>query len=337
MRMPWIAALVIGLAASLTTSAAHADVDLTGAWVMEGFGEVVHVAIVQTGTSMTLQIESNDPMTGTIDPATGAFSLVGVPHPGGVFPVDPPFPYGPSPAPTLHGTASADGTHFDGLEVEYIIKITPPVDFSIFPWFGIGFDVHATRAELVVCGDGDVDPGETCDDGVVNGLDGCCSATCTRIDADFDGVCDAQDNCPTTYNPLQDPVCVVRPPGTLALSSARLGQARIRVRGVLADGAVTDGLRAIAIMPGNLVASSLVCTPKPPRRMICAGGAVRRLRLSRRGGEVDWRMDLDWRTSAPLGSVTGPVSVDVGDAAGFHWTDTLTTCTTTASALSCVE
>jgi cysteine-rich repeat protein len=47
------------------------------------------------------------------------------------------------------------------------------------------------------CGDGLVEAGcgETCDDGAGNGSDHCCSATCTIVDADQDGLCDAIDPC----------------------------------------------------------------------------------------------------------------------------------------------
>jgi len=48
---------------------------------------------------------------------------------------------------------------------------------------------HAT------CGDGVVDPGEWCDDGGNNDYDLCCSASCTPIDKDADGICDAIDTC----------------------------------------------------------------------------------------------------------------------------------------------
>jgi cysteine-rich repeat protein len=47
------------------------------------------------------------------------------------------------------------------------------------------------------CGDGVVQPGcgETCDDGPANGTDQCCSAACTLVDSDGDGICDAIDPC----------------------------------------------------------------------------------------------------------------------------------------------
>jgi hypothetical protein len=48
---------------------------------------------------------------------------------------------------------------------------------------------------LGVCGDGIVDPGEQCDAGGNNDYGMCCSSSCTGIDADGDGICDAVDTC----------------------------------------------------------------------------------------------------------------------------------------------
>jgi hypothetical protein len=49
--------------------------------------------------------------------------------------------------------------------------------------------LHAT------CGDAVVDPDEHCDHGAANGADGCCTAECLLVDADFDALCDAFDGC----------------------------------------------------------------------------------------------------------------------------------------------
>ncbi len=54
---------------------------------------------------------------------------------------------------------------------------------------GMAADAHA------MCGDGIVDPGEQCDHGAANGVDGCCSATCMLVDSDGDTLCDAVDPC----------------------------------------------------------------------------------------------------------------------------------------------
>jgi hypothetical protein len=52
-----------------------------------------------------------------------------------------------------------------------------------------------------VCGDRKVDPGEQCDRGEKG--DACCTAACTLIDADGDGVCDPKDDCPAVADPAQ--------------------------------------------------------------------------------------------------------------------------------------
>ncbi len=47
------------------------------------------------------------------------------------------------------------------------------------------------------CGDGVLDSAcaEECDAGPANGSDGCCSANCTLVDVDADGLCDRDDTC----------------------------------------------------------------------------------------------------------------------------------------------
>jgi hypothetical protein len=64
-----------------------------------------------------------------------------------------------------------------------------------------------------VCGDGVVDGTEVCDDGPANGSDACCSASCTAVDTDGDGLCDAEDACPGLDVRLKDTtLLVVRTP-----------------------------------------------------------------------------------------------------------------------------
>ncbi len=78
----------------------------------------------------------------------------------------------------------------------YLIEVTqfgPPA----------GGTLSFTLDFLAGCGNGTPDPGESCDDGAANGSNGCCSVVCQRIDADADGVCDANDRCPTVVDPAQ--------------------------------------------------------------------------------------------------------------------------------------
>jgi hypothetical protein len=53
------------------------------------------------------------------------------------------------------------------------------------------------------CGNDVRDPGEACDQGILNGKTGCCTGSCTLIDADGDGVCDPKDACPADFDPAQ--------------------------------------------------------------------------------------------------------------------------------------
>jgi cysteine-rich repeat protein len=65
---------------------------------------------------------------------------------------------------------------------------------------GDGCDSNCTPTG---CGNGIVTAGEQCDDGAANGSDLCCSSSCQLVDADADGVCDRDDNCPSIPNTSQ--------------------------------------------------------------------------------------------------------------------------------------
>jgi hypothetical protein len=82
-----------------------------------------------------------------------------------------------------------------------------------------------------VCGDGTLDGFELCDDGPANGIDGCCSADCQRLDADQDGLCDAADPC--TWSGSFRFLDVKEPKLTLRRLDAPLGQHRFRFQGTL--------------------------------------------------------------------------------------------------------
>ena len=280
---------IVALAVVCFMGRARADVDLTGSWLFE-FDGLGQITAVQSGTALTLQTDFGAPFTGTIDPVTGVFALVGEPSPGGVLfgPGGVPVPYGPSPAPSWNGTATADGNHFDSVMLVYFIKLTPPVDFSIFPWFGFGVPVNATRSELVVCGDGDVDPGERCDHGAGNGTDGCCSATCQLVsDADFDTVCDVNDNCPNLYNPTQEPICPANPM-SLTRTRVDLRRGRARLTGVIPAAAVTAGLSKVELDAGaGSVERVVVCEPRSARRIECTDGGALKVRLNQPLGSPD--------------------------------------------------
>src|SRR5262245_4490131 len=134
--------------------AARAQVDMNGSWGVDeqlGLGFDIGT-FVQTGSTLSATIW-DFPWTGTIDPASGAFTLTG--------------PSGPlcSP-PVLLGMVDPAGTSFSAtLTVSTPTGPSPPCTFASFP-------VTGRR-----CGNGVVDPGEQCDDG--NFADGdCCSSAC---------------------------------------------------------------------------------------------------------------------------------------------------------------
>ncbi|MFN8543670.1 MAG: hypothetical protein U0807_05625 [Candidatus Binatia bacterium] len=339
MTPPRLRLLLLAFLLAALPHPGRATVNLTGSWIVEVFGSLVPVTITQSGTSLTYGTEDGDPYTGTIDSASGAFSLVGTPYPGGILAVPMgSLPYGPSPAPSGHGMVSADGNTFDAIFVEYFIKLTPPINSSIFPWFGIDLPARGARSALVVCGDGDVDLGETCDDGPANGTDGCCSATCHLIDADFDGVCDGHDDCPAVYDPAQTDPC--HPAGSLRLSQARirLRNGHVHLRGTMDARTVAAGIAAVTVQPTSNAEQAVACVDRPPQRSTCSAGiGGPTLRLTPAPGSLDWRFILDWRPGAGTGPVTGPVSLTLTDPTGARRTDDLPTCVATPSRLTCHE
>src|SRR5262245_40869888 len=153
---------------------ASAAVDLNGLWRVGlfvpdsslTFSDVCSLTITQAGTMVSFvgscQGAAN-PVTiqGTIDPATGDLSGNGT--------------AGACGAVALHATAAADSASFSGG----------------FDCQGVGVSggVNGSR-----CGNGQLDPGETCDDGNrTNG--GCCTRDCVLLPADT--ACD-DDGSPCT-------------------------------------------------------------------------------------------------------------------------------------------
>src|SRR2546427_10646253 len=176
------------LVTALGVSPAVADVDVTGSWRLETQAffsvtpEVYDVAFAQSGSALTLVFASNPgtPYAGTIDPATGIFR---VEFASASFLCPAPPPIGPfttvSPPFDLDGTFTPDGIRFTGEQVTYIPRIG-------CLWAGLSYPTIGTRIDAIACGDRIRDPGEAC-----AGPDVCCSASCTVIDTDGDGVCDA--------------------------------------------------------------------------------------------------------------------------------------------------
>jgi hypothetical protein len=195
-RIAGFAALAFALLGG--ASVAHATIDLTGHWNMKvdagGFGTFFQAwDITQSGTSLTQTPSTGGqpgPRTGTIDSASGAFTLSD--------PVRCTPAIGPQSC-TFTGTAAADGQSFSGT---YTCSVPTPTECG-----GPGpASVTAVRAP-VTCGNGAVDAGEECDAGGENGLPGsCCSLACqfspsgTSCGSSSDRctmpqVCDGSGNC----------------------------------------------------------------------------------------------------------------------------------------------
>jgi len=149
-------------------------VNVTGEATAPDFGFIFPFAerwtLTQTGSQLIRSVDGGPPVTGSIDPATGAFSF----DLGTVYIV----PYDPSLGSCGHAfvaaTAAADSQTFTGSESGWFFKATPPL---------VG--CHATISMFAgtrTCGNGVLDFGEQCDDG--NWIDGdCCSSAC-QIDPD---------------------------------------------------------------------------------------------------------------------------------------------------------
>lgn len=186
-------ALLMGVVAlSMLARIAHADVDANGPWYLElsvdpiGFTFECESTFTQAGTTLSASTPfcflMPESMTGTIAPATGAFTLVGT---GAAICTG---------ANTLAATVAADGKTFGG---------TLSCGDPTFPG-----DISVTGSR---CGNGVLDTGEECDDG--NRYDGdCCSRDCTPRPAGTEcgfgdpclaSTCDGAGTC--TFIPAEGP------------------------------------------------------------------------------------------------------------------------------------
>jgi cysteine-rich repeat protein len=136
---------------------ARADIDLTGGWDFAPnviAPTTLPMTIVQSGTSLSVDVNTGVTATGTVVPATGSFSVA-------------------TTAPTCMNFTLQGNTTDGGNTLTGIGTVDVGVQGGLCTPVSITFT--ATR---VPCGNGVIDSGEGCDDG--NRHDGdCCSSTCT--------------------------------------------------------------------------------------------------------------------------------------------------------------
>ncbi len=336
--------LVLALA-----STAAADVDSSGNWTFDAAGDGFQFpssagTITQTGNALTVvfPLESypstSQPMTGTIDVATGAFAVA-----GGLFTDD-------------SGTAGGEPRHFEGTAAADGASLTGTSNVcrlvGALGWFCAPITVTAARAP-VTCGDGAVQAGEECDLGVQNG-GACCTVACRLVDPDGDGVCSALDDCPSTSNPDQSDLdrdgigdaCDVGPAGLRRVRVTFAPDASVNT--LTAAGSfdgwfdVPDSLR-VADQQGALFDVAALpawptrqCTTTPTRIRCTSPDRSLRLVLRAHGPSpttVAFQLTVKHPSGvAPFGL---PMAVALHEPDGHHSSDFVPCTTSTSGAIRC--
>lgn len=190
----WLVGLAIVSSLAGLVPRAHAGIDASGPWyVLLRFTDTPSLELpcsadfVQSGDVLSAQFASScsglvATMTGTIDSATGAFTLSAQEAPVC------------GPGSKLSGTVAPGGSTFDGT-----------FTCEMFSFLGVAQALGSR------CGNGVLDPGETCDDGNREDAD-CCLADCTPAPAGNDcsfgnpcqaSTCDGAGGC--TLIPVDGP------------------------------------------------------------------------------------------------------------------------------------
>jgi len=156
--------MTVGMLAGVLVASrgsASADIDVSGRWLVryvdDDFGEVARrsLTLVQTGTTVAVSAPYD---SGTIDLSNGLLSLVGTSSCG---------LGGPFVPRSLHAAVPPDAASFSGIFSER-------ARFSPTACFDLSGTVEGVRLPDT-CGDGVVDAGEVCD----QGMDGeCCDEFC---------------------------------------------------------------------------------------------------------------------------------------------------------------
>jgi hypothetical protein len=153
----------------LPPPAARADVAASGSWALTLTGTpstTADAVFAQQGTTLNAMVSFNagdrNPFMGSVDPATGAFTV------GGVLVIftSPPV----SHVFALSGSVAADGTLTGSLACA-------DGGCNIPPWSVTGTLLSA------LCGNGSVDAGEACDPGTPPASEVCCGLRCAALPA----------------------------------------------------------------------------------------------------------------------------------------------------------
>lgn len=105
---------------------------------------------------------------------------------------------------------------------------------------GDGCDANCTSTG---CGNGRATTGEVCDHGGTNGADDCCSPTCTLVDTDADGTCNASDVC--TGPAIADTRLQLRGVLTPDADDRLVFRGRITLPGPVVPPPATNGIRLL--------------------------------------------------------------------------------------------
>jgi hypothetical protein len=149
---------------------------------------------------------------------------------------------------------------------------------AIHPYVS-SYTLRGIRNGTSVCGDGQRDPDEACDFGAVNGLQQCCSTSCTFVDPDGDGTCDDLDPCPDAAYQSSTTCEGVEPFEILSRSSRYNAADTLTIKFIAAikgqEITFVDGIPHLGVFLADvpwLSIDDLVCTKASTHRMKCVSG-----------------------------------------------------------------